>query len=177
MERFHAKLEPVPHGGHFVVVPEKTADAVGLVYGARVRGTLNGVAYRSSLMKYGGIFHLGVHKATLEKAGVEPGARVEVTIELDDEPLPTDTVPDDLAKAIAKNPAAKAGWEVLRPSHKREHVQAVLDAKKPETRARRIEKAIEMLAATKPKAAKKKPPAERAAKSSPAKKAAKKPKR
>jgi Domain of unknown function (DUF1905) len=63
MERFKATLEPVPHGGHFVVVPAKIAAAAGLKYGARVRGTVDGAAYRSSVMKYSGVFHLGVHKA------------------------------------------------------------------------------------------------------------------
>ena len=65
MERFKAKLEPVPHGGQFVVVPPEKAEAAGLKYGARVRGTVNGASFRSSLMKYSGIFHMGVHKATL----------------------------------------------------------------------------------------------------------------
>jgi hypothetical protein len=46
-ERFHAKLEPVLHGGQFVVVPAATA-AAGVEHGARVRGTVDGAAYRSS---------------------------------------------------------------------------------------------------------------------------------
>ncbi len=147
MERFRATLEPVPHGGHYVVVPEKKAAAAGLRYGVRVRGTVNGVPYRSSLMKYGGIFHMGVHKATLAKAGVKPGARVDVTIEIDDEPLPTDVVPPDLAKALAKSKAAKTAFEALSPAHKREHVKHVIEAKKPETRARRIAKTVDTLRA------------------------------
>jgi hypothetical protein len=129
----------------FVVVPAKSAEGAGLVYGARVRGTVNGVPYRSSLMKYSGVFHMGVHKATLAKAKVGEGDRVEVTIELDDEPLPTDTVPPDLAKALAKNRAAGEAWKKMSPSHKREHVKHVVEAKKPETRARRIAKTIETL--------------------------------
>jgi hypothetical protein len=145
MERFRAKLEPVPHGGMFVVVPPKSAEAAGLVYGARVRGTVNGVSYRSSLMKYSGVFHMGVHKATLVKAKVGAGDRVEVTIEIDDEPLPTDEVPPDLATALAKSATARAAWQKMAPSHKREHVKHVLEAKRPETRARRIAKTIEVL--------------------------------
>jgi hypothetical protein len=142
VKHFTAKLEPVPHGGHYVVVPAKVADAQGLKHGARVRGTVNGVAYRSSLMKYGGIFHLGVHKATLAAARVKAPARVKVTIERDDQPLPTDTVPSDLARALKRNRAASAAWKALRPSRKREHVKSVADAKKPETRKRRIEKIV-----------------------------------
>jgi len=81
VQRFRAKLEPVPHGGQYVVVPAAVADGAGLKHGARVRGEVNGVGYRSALMKYRGIFHLGVHKATLETAAVKPGARVSVTID------------------------------------------------------------------------------------------------
>ena len=153
MERFKARLEPVPHGGQFVVVPAKTATAAGLKYGARVRGTVNGAPYRSSLMKYSGVFHMGVHKATLTaagaktglKTGLKTGDRVDVTIELDDQPLPTDVVPDDLAKALAATASTRAAWTKLSPAHKREHVKQVTEAKKPETRARRIAATIEAL--------------------------------
>jgi hypothetical protein len=151
MERFKAKLEPVPHGGHFVVVPPETVEAAGLKYGARVRGTVNAAPFRSSLMKYSGIFHMGVHKATLAAAGAKEGDRVEVAIELDDQPLPTDVVPDDLARAIARDAKLGAAWRGLSPAHKREHVKHVIEAKQAETRARRIEKTIEALRAAKPK--------------------------
>ena len=93
-------------------------------------------------MKYGGVFHLGVHKATLAGAGVTPPARVKVSIELDDEPLPTDTVPPDLAKALKRNKPAASAWKTLRPSLKREHVKSVTSAKRAETRARRLAKLI-----------------------------------
>jgi hypothetical protein len=146
MERFKAKLEPVAHGGMFVVVPAKVAEAAGLAHAARVRGTVNGAPYRSSLMKYSGVFHMGVHKATLAKASAKMGDRVEITLERDDQPLPGDDVPKDLARAIAKNEAANATWRKLAPSHRREHVKHVIEAKKPETRARRIVKAVEALA-------------------------------
>lgn len=146
MKRFKAKLEPVSHGGHFVVVPDEVAEAAGIRHGSRVRGTCNGVAFRSSTPKYSGVFHMGIHKATLAEAEVRPGATVTIALELDDAPLPGDEVPADLLSAI-KKAKATAAWAKLPPSHKREHVKAVLDAKKPETRVRRIEKAIAMLQA------------------------------
>lgn len=151
MERFKGRLAPVPHGGHFVVVPPEKAEAAGLKYGARVRGTINGAPFRSSLMKYGGIFHMSVHKATLAAAGAKEGDRVDVTIEIDDQPLPTDVVPDDLARAIARDAKLGAAWRDLSPAHKREHVKHVIEAKQAETRARRIEKTSEALRAAKPK--------------------------
>ena len=143
--KFRAKLEPVPHGGQYVVVPARVAAAAGLAHRARVRGEVNGAAYRSSLMMYSGVFHLGVHKATLQQSGVKPGTRVSVTIELDDEPLPTDIIPDDLAAALRKNRRAASAWTTLAPSHKREHVKALLEAKQPETRARRLARLLAAL--------------------------------
>ncbi len=120
MNRFRARLEPVPHGGMYVVVPDDVAAAAGLRHGARVRGTVNGVAYRSSLMKYSGQFHLGVHKATAAAAGVGQGDVVTLTIARDDQPLPTDHVPDDLAGALAEAPRTMEIWLALAPAQRRE---------------------------------------------------------
>jgi hypothetical protein len=144
-QSFTAKLQPVPHGGHYVAVPRAVADAAGLKHAMRVRGTVDGARYRSSLMMYGGVFHLGLHKAALAEAGAKAHAVVTVSIEADDEPLPTDVVPPDLARALKRERAA-AAWEKLRPSLKREHVGTLLSAKKAETRARRLDKIIASLA-------------------------------
>jgi hypothetical protein len=144
---FTAELLPVPHGGQYVVVPKAIAGGAGLRHGQRVRGTVNGAGYRSSLMMYSGVFHLGVHKATLAEAEVTPPATVRVTIEADSEPLPTDVVPPDLAKALKRGSAAAAAWERLRPSLKREHVKSLLVAKKPETRRSRLDKILATLGA------------------------------
>ena len=147
MQRFRATLEPVPHGGCYVVVPPEIAAAAGLKYRDRVRGTVNGATFRSSLMKYSGVFHMGVHKATLTAAGVGTGDKVIVQIERDTEPLPNDRVPDELSRALRKNKKAAATFAALAPSHKREYVGFITEAKKPETRARRIEKTVAALIA------------------------------
>jgi hypothetical protein len=146
MQRFRATLEPVPHGGCFVAVPAEVAEAAGLKYGDRVRGTVNGARYRSSLMKYSGVFHMGVHKATRAEAGASKGDAVAVTIERDPDPLPNDRVPAELARALRRNKAAAAAFKALAPSHKREYVGFVTEAKRPETRARRIAQTIDALA-------------------------------
>ena len=145
-QSFTAKLQPVPHGGHYVAVPRAVADAAGLKHAMRVRGTVDGAQYRSSLMMYGGVFHLGLHRAALAEAGVKVPAVVTVSIEADDEPLPTDVVPPDLASALKRDRGGAAAWEKLRPSLKREHVGALLAAKKAETRARRLAKIVASLA-------------------------------
>jgi uncharacterized protein YdeI (YjbR/CyaY-like superfamily) len=54
-------------------------------------------------------------------------------------------VPEELATALAGDTAARAAWDALPPSHRREHARAVAEAKKPETRQRRVAKALEML--------------------------------
>ena len=140
--KFRARLEPVPHGGCFVVVPQDAADAAGLKYKDRVRGTVNGAPYRSSLMKYSGVFHMGVHKATLAKAGVGMGEDVDVVIARDTAPLPNDRVPPDLAKALKARKGAAEAFAALAPSHRREFVGWVKEAKTPETRSRRIAKVL-----------------------------------
>jgi hypothetical protein len=145
MQRFSAPLQPAPHGGHYVVVPPAVVAAAGIKHHSRVRGTCNGVPYRSSTPVYSGIHYLGLHKAMLAEAGAVPGEQVELTIELDTEPLPTDAMPDDLKAALARDAEAAAAWEALRPSHKREHVKSILEAKKAETRATRVDKTVAML--------------------------------
>ena len=146
MQRFRATLEPVPHGGHFVVLPPEVEERAHLRYGARVRGTVNGAPFRSSLMKYSGVFHLGVPKASLKQAGVAGGEAVDLAVELDDQPLPTDAVPPDLARALARAPRARASFEQLSPARRRGFVKAILEARKDATRARRIARLVATLA-------------------------------
>jgi hypothetical protein len=147
MTKFKARIESIKGGGHYVVVPDAAAKKAKLEYRMRVRGTVAGTTYRSSLMKYSGVYHLGVHKATLAAAGVKAGDTVSIAIEADREPLPHDTVPEILAAALDKNRAAKAAFAKLAPSHRREHVRYVSEAKKAETQAARVEKTIAALLA------------------------------
>lgn len=142
---FEGTLEPARGGGTVVRLPDDVAASFGTRRAVRVKGTLNGVAYASNLMPLGGgAFALGVHKATREAAGAAYGDVVRVTVERDDVPREV-VVPEDLAAALAADPAAAAAWERLAPSHRREHANAVAEAKQPETRARRVEKALAAL--------------------------------
>ena len=74
-------------------------------------------------------------------AGVAAGDNVEVEIELDTAERVLD-VPDDLAAAIAADPAAQSFWDSISYSRRRRIVLAVDGAKAPETRLRRIEKSV-----------------------------------
>ena len=87
---------------------------------------------------------LGLSNANRQAAGVVTGDEVEVEVELDTEPRVV-VEPADFARALDADPVARAAYDRLAYSHKREHVRAIESAKKPETRTRRIEKAIAML--------------------------------
>jgi len=91
----------------------------------------------------GGQNLIGISKANREELGVEIGDTVTATIELDAAPR-TVEVPDDAAKALAKA-KLRAAFDALSFTHRKEHVRAIVEAKKAETRAKRIAAMIEML--------------------------------
>ena len=101
-------------------------------------------AFRTTIAVYGGTSYVGVRRSHREAAKLEAGQTIGVVIELDDAPR-TVTPPKELAAALAKDAKARAAWEALSFTHKREHAEAIDGAKKPETRARRVEKALAML--------------------------------
>ncbi|MCG3137370.1 MAG: hypothetical protein HJJLKODD_01214 [Phycisphaerae bacterium] len=111
---------------------------------AAVRVTVRGYSYRSTIFSMGGCCWVPIKREHREQAGVEPGDRVRVRLELDQEPRVIE-VPADFQKAIAANPKARQCWEKLSYSHRREYVEAIVEAKKSETRQRRIDGAIRML--------------------------------
>jgi hypothetical protein len=136
--QFSAPLEAARGGGAYVVLPESVLAALGGGSRMRVTGMLNGVAFASSTMGLGaGRVCLGLHKATRQAAGVEIGDVVELEVERDNRPR-TVEVPDDLAAALAGDADAAAAFERLSFTHRREYVQWITEAKRAETRARRV---------------------------------------
>jgi hypothetical protein len=83
VRRIRAELQSAGRGGHAVVIPDDVATSLGLKQHSRVKGTIGGTPYRSSTARYGGVMYLGVHKATVERAGLTVGDSVDLTIELD----------------------------------------------------------------------------------------------
>ena len=118
-------------------------------YGTRsrvpVRGTINGFPYRGTIFPMGGKYIFVVNRELRTNAKVKGGEQISVTMERDDEPRII-TPPADLARALRANRTAQAAWDKLSYTHQKEHARAVEDAKRPETRVRRIEKAIAQLA-------------------------------
>lgn len=126
-----------------VDIPDDVLAALG---GKRVavKVTVNGFTFRTTTAVMGGRQMVGFNTANRAAAGVEPGTPVQVTIENDDEPRVVEP-PGELAKAFCTHPAAKRTWSSLSYSHQREYAEWITGAKKPETRAQRVAKAIERL--------------------------------
>ena len=143
---FRAPIRPSGRGGggHLVDVPTEVVEALGGKGRIPVTATFNGVPYRGSIVRMGGGAVLGVQKAIMAEAGVRVGDSITVVVR-NDEGRREVEVPVDLAEALARNGAARAAFESLSFSHKREYVRSVTEAKRPETRARRIELTIEQL--------------------------------
>jgi uncharacterized protein YdeI (YjbR/CyaY-like superfamily) len=89
-----------------------------------------------------------VLKEIRQKIGKDFGDEVEVTLAEDTEPRVVE-VPEDFQQALDQDPAAQTAFEKMSYTHQREYVNAILEAKRDETRRKRIAKSIEMLKAKK----------------------------
>lgn len=118
-------------------VPAEIIDALGKGKRPPVKITLNGFTYRTTVAVMGGEFWVPLSAERRQAAGVRAGEKVEVTIELDNEPR-TVEVPADLANALAQQPGAAQAFDKLSYSQRKEAVRQVETAKAPETRQRRI---------------------------------------
>jgi hypothetical protein len=145
VERFEATIDEASGGGAFVVVPPEVEAALGGGGRIPVTATFDGVEYRGWVVTMGGIRAVGILKAIRERLGKEPGDRVTVTLARDDAER-TVTVADDLAAALAAA-GARAAFDALSYSHRREYVTWIDVAKRPETRARRIAGIVQRLTA------------------------------
>ena len=105
---------------------------------------VNGHRFRSTVAVMNGEQFVPFRRSARDAAGVTDGEPFEVTLTLDTAPRTVDP-PADLRAALAAA-GAWDRWERLSFTHQREHVEAIEEAKRPETRARRIAKCVAMLA-------------------------------
>jgi hypothetical protein len=127
-----------------IEVPEKIVAALGSGKRPAVKVTIKTYTYRSTIHVMGGKYLLPVAAEVRKKAGVVAGEAIEVTLELDTEKREVE-VPPDLAKALKAEPKAKAFFEGLAFTYRKEHARALTDAKTPETRQRRLDKIMDMM--------------------------------
>lgn len=142
--RFRAVLETNGKTATGIEVP---ADVVAELGGGKrpsVAVTLHEHTYRTTVASMGGRFLVPVSAEIRKAAGVTAGDELDVGIELDTAPRVVEA-PADLAAALAAVPAAQSAWDTLSYTHRKEWVRTVEDAKKPETRQRRVAAAVAKL--------------------------------
>jgi hypothetical protein len=147
MVRFKGMLTPTPRGGGgtLVPIPKEVATKLGLKGMPKIKAVIAGTPYRGSLMPMGdGTYCLGVLKSIQEAAGVGAGESISIDIELDTAPR-TVEMPPDLANKIAHDKKAIAAWDALSFTNKKEMARSLEEAKRPETRERRLAQAVESL--------------------------------
>lgn len=147
--RFKARLEA---GGHqdawvFIHIPAGVTAAFGSKGRVSVIADLNGETYHTSLFPNGdGTHHMLVNKAMQSAANARAGDEVDVVLRPDDGTAGVE-LPGDLAQALEGDATAGGLFEKLSPSCKREYVAWIVEAKRPETRADRVAKTVDMVAA------------------------------
>lgn len=142
--RFRATIRLAGKSATGIPVPAEVVSGLGSSKRPAVLVTINGFSYRSTVSSMRGEYMLPLSGERREAAGVAAGDEVEVELTLDAAPREVE-VPPDLTAALDGDPLAKQAFERLVYSHQLRHVLSVEGTKNPETRLRRIEKALAML--------------------------------
>jgi hypothetical protein len=138
------KLDAGERGMVSFVVPEDVVESLGSGKRPPVNVTINGYPYRTRVAVYSGVSYVGLRKDIQAGAGVKAGDRVSVTIELDHAPREVE-VPADLARALNGDRVAQQAFDKLSYTHRKEYARWIEEAKRDDTRRRRVNRAVEML--------------------------------
>jgi hypothetical protein len=142
--KFKAKIEAGHGGGAYLLFPYDTEKEFATKGKVPVKATFDGVPYTGSLIKYRNPLHMmGVPKSIREQIGKGPGDTIEVVVWRDEE-VRTVEVPAQFEKLIKKQGLLPI-FEKLSYTHRKEYSRWITDAKKEETRLKRLGKVIEML--------------------------------
>lgn len=148
--RFRAVLRPI-EGGTYVDIPAEAVEGLQATARTSVAGTIDERPFKHQFMPYvfedeGRKVIMAVNKSTRAALGKEAGDTVEFELERDERSRSADVVvPTELVEALAADAKAKAAFDALAPSHRREYAEFVADAKRPETRVRRAAQTMERL--------------------------------
>jgi hypothetical protein len=144
--RFRAELQLTGRTETYVEVPLDVPTVFGRAR-PPVRGTVNGAPLRSTIAKYGDDYLLVINRQVRDAAGAAAGDTVEIELELDTKPRIV-RLPKDFAAALDKD--ARAEFDRMSYSHRKDYVDWIKEAKREETRRRRIAKAVELIRQGKP---------------------------
>jgi hypothetical protein len=140
-KRFTVTLERVGKTATMFRVPFDLEEA----FGRRrppVLVTIRDHTWRTTPGVYDGVGHVVVNRSVKSATGVDAPERVRVTMTLDTKPR-TVEVPGDLATVFEEDAAAKSAFDALSFTHRREYVEWIAEAKRPDTRARRVAGTVE----------------------------------
>lgn len=145
---FHLTLRAGKEGSTHQVLAllsKEQSMRLGARRAVNITGTLDGQPFQNSFLPTGdGRHYLVISQALRTAAGVAVGDQVTLVFEIERAPRRV-VVPEDVLAALAHHPTAQATFEKLPPSHQREYLSFVTEAKKPETRARRLRQMVTKL--------------------------------
>ncbi len=142
--QFKTKLNGTATGPTGIIIPAKNIADLGTSRKPAVKVTVNGYNYLSTVAVMAGEFCVAFSSAHRAATGLKAGDPIDVTLELETAPRIVE-VPDDLAAALKAKAGARAAFDAAAPSHRKEWVRSVVEAKAAETRARRIAKVVDAL--------------------------------
>jgi hypothetical protein len=148
--RFSARLEPAELGTYVVIPPDVVA-ALQVSGRTSVTGTIDGRPFSNQFMPYmyegiGRQVVMVVNKSVRMSLGKNAGDSVEFVLGRDARSRSASVpVPVELEQALRADPAARAAFDALAPSHRREHAEYVAGAKREQTRQRRAAQTIDRL--------------------------------
>jgi hypothetical protein len=143
-QHFLAVIQDAGGGGAYVTIPFDVEQVFGKKR-LKVKATIDGEPYRGSLVRMGTPHHmLIILKEIRQKIGKTFGEEVTVEIEEDLEPRQVE-LPVDLQQAFQANPAARQVFDHLSYTHQKEYVRWVSEARRLETRQKRVQQTMELL--------------------------------
>ena len=131
-----------------IVVPEQAIERLGAGRRPSVLVNVNGYEYRNTVGVMGGTYMVSISAAVRKATGLQGGDPIRVALTVADTPREV-TIPDDFAAALAADEQAGAFFGKLSNSLQRYHVDNINAAKSPDTRQRRIDKAVALFRAGK----------------------------
>ncbi|HEY3333933.1 MAG TPA: YdeI/OmpD-associated family protein [Candidatus Limnocylindrales bacterium] len=143
-ETFRARIQQTGKTACGIEVPESVITALGGSKRPAVVVTLDHYTYRSTVAPMSGGWWVGVNAEHREASGLKGGDEVQVTLALDAAPREL-TVPPELAAALDADPVAKTFFGGLSYSNRRVFTLSVEGTDNPETKARRVDKAIALM--------------------------------
>jgi hypothetical protein len=145
-QRFTAAPEEGPGGGLAIRLPFDPKEVFGKAR-APVRVTIDAhPPFPTTVMVYSGVAWIGLRKGQIVEMGLETGDPVSIYVELDDAPREVE-LPADLGAALGRDPEAKAAFDKLSFTHRKEYVRWIAEAKRETTRADRVAKTVERVKA------------------------------